>query len=66
MIASKEKLADMRARVECLQDMEFFLSRGLVELAQEFGALSKFYAERIKHNDYTALDKKWALYHKLQ
>jgi len=66
MIASREKLADMKERADCLSLMEWCLERGLVEEAKEFGQLSKYYAERIRENDYEALDKKWAIYHKLQ
>lgn len=65
MIASPEKLADMRERYDCMELMEFCLLHGLVAEAKEFGELSKWYGERIKRDDYQALDKKWAVYHKL-
>lgn len=65
MIASKEKLADLKEREECLRLMNWCITRGLTEQAKEFGELSKFYGERIKKDTYTELDKKWELYHKL-
>lgn len=66
MIVSKEKLADMRERYDCMELMELMLERGFVEEAKKYGELSKFYSERIKKDDYMELDKKWTLYHKLQ
>lgn len=66
MIVSKEKLADMRERYDCMELMELMLERGLVEEVRKYGELSKFYSERIKKDDYAALDKKWETYHKLQ
>lgn len=66
MLASKERLADMKERSECLELMEFFLKRGFVEEAKEFGKLSQYYAERIKKDNYQELDKKWEIYHLIQ
>lgn len=66
MLESKEKIADRKERQECLELMEFCLTKGLIEEAKEFGKLSRFYAKRIEKNDYAELDKKWEIYHKLQ
>lgn len=66
MLSSKEKLADMQERQDCMELMELMLRKGFVEEAKKYGELSRFYAERIKKNDYEALDKKWEIYHKLQ
>lgn len=66
MIASPEKLSDMKERVECMQAIEDCLKNGEFELAKKFGELSQWYAERIKRNEYKVLDKKWKIYHKLQ
>lgn len=66
MIVSKEKMADVRERGECLELMEWCLSKGLTEQAKELGEISRWYAERIKKDNYVELDKKWALYHLMQ
>lgn len=66
MIASKEKLADLKEREDCLRLMHFCISKGLMEQAKGFGELSKWYGERIRKDEYAERDRKWALYHKLQ
>lgn len=65
MLFSKEKLADLKEREDCLRMMNFCITRGFLEEAKEFGKLSRFYGERIKKDDYTELDRKWETYHKL-
>lgn len=66
MIASKEKLADLKEREDCLRLMDFCIRKGLLEQAKEFGKLSTWYVERIRKDEYAERDKKWTLYHKLQ
>lgn len=66
MLESKEKIVDRQERKECMELMEWCLSKGLTEQAKEFGKLSQWYAERIKKDEYAERDKKWEIYHKLQ
>lgn len=65
MNTSKEKLADLKERQDCIELMQFCLKNGLTEQAKEFGKLSQYYAERIKKDNYKELDRKWEIYHKL-
>lgn len=64
MIASPEKIEDMKARAECLELMEGAIKQGFIEEAKEFGRISAKYTEMLKGN-YKERDKKWAIYHKL-
>ncbi len=69
---SKERLADITARTECLQLAEMSLLRyretgeqSYLDSAKSFAETAKLYSEMLK-GDYVERDKKWAIYHKLE
>lgn len=60
MIASINKMRDLRHRKELLEAMQVSLRNGFTELAVHFGKRSLFWKERIDTFDYTTIDEQEA------